>query len=103
MVRAAKEIGRADARLHNDTLVGTPNYSDVLVATATMSYGHETMQPDDAERAAGSSGVVLKIMPHVDGTPRIVELVRFDYADVVVMRPTQAPEHWSSIGTHWRP
>jgi acetoacetate decarboxylase len=50
-------------RRHNDTLVGTLNYSDVLVATATMSYGHETMQPDDAERAAGSSGVVLKIMP----------------------------------------
>jgi acetoacetate decarboxylase len=90
-------------RRHNDTLVGTLNYSDVLVATATMSYGHETMQPDDAERAAGSSGVVLKIMPHVDGIPRIVELVRFDYADVVVRRPTQAPEHWSFIGTHWRP
>jgi len=62
MVRAAKEIGRA-----------------------------ETMQPDDAERAAGSSGVVLKIMPHVDGTPRIVQLVRFDYADFVCHRAYTGP------------
>jgi acetoacetate decarboxylase len=50
-------------RLHNDTLVGTLKYSGALVGRATMSYGHHTMEPADAQRAAGSPGVVLKIMP----------------------------------------
>jgi acetoacetate decarboxylase len=63
-----KKFGAPMLRLHNDTLVGTLNCSDVLVATATMSYGYQTMQPADAEGAAGSPGVVLKIIPHVDGT-----------------------------------
>ena len=58
--------------LHNDTLVGTLKYSGALVARATTGYGHQTMEPDDAERAAGSPGVVLKIIPHVDGKPRIL-------------------------------
>jgi acetoacetate decarboxylase len=86
-----KKFGAPMVRLHNDTLVGTLNYSDALVATATMSYGHETMEPDDAERAAGSPGVVLKIIPHVDGTPRILELVRFGYEDVVVKEAYTGP------------
>lgn len=28
--------------------------------------------------------VVLKIIPHVDGKPRILELVRFEYKDLVL-------------------
>jgi acetoacetate decarboxylase len=79
-----KKFGAPMVSLHNDTMVGTLEYSGALVARATMDYGHQTMEPEEAERAAGSPGVVLKIMPHVDGTPRILELVRFDYADVVV-------------------
>ena len=30
------------------------------------------------------TGVVLKIIPHVDGKPRILDLVRFDYKDLVL-------------------
>jgi acetoacetate decarboxylase len=77
--------------LHNDTLVGTLEYSGALVARATMGYGHQTMEPEDAERAAGSPGVVLKIIPHVDGKPRILELVRFGYGDVVVKEAYTGP------------
>ena len=47
-----------------------------------MGYGHQTMEPDDAERAAGSPGVVLKIIPH---------LVRFGYGDVVVKEAYTGP------------
>jgi acetoacetate decarboxylase len=61
------------------------------VARATMGYGHQTMEPEDAERAAGSPGVVLKIIPHVDGKPRILELVRFGYGDVVVKEAYTGP------------
>ena len=56
-----------------------------------MRYGHHTMEPADAQRAAGSPGVVLKIMPHLDGKPRILELVKFGYADVVVKEAYTGP------------
>ena len=86
-----KKFGVPMVRLHNDTLVGTLEYSGALVARATMAYGHQTMESADAERAAGSPGVVLKIIPHIDGKPRILELVRFGYEDVVVKEAYTGP------------
>jgi acetoacetate decarboxylase len=77
-----KKFGAPMVGLRNDTLVGTLKYSGALVARATMGYGHQTMEPDDAERAAGSPGVVLKIIPH---------LVRFGYGDVVVKEAYTGP------------
>ena len=86
-----KKFGAPMVRLHDDTLVGTLEYSGALVARATMGYGHHTMEPADAQRAAGSPGVVLKIMPHLDGKPRILELVKFGYEDVVVKEAYTGP------------
>ena len=86
-----KKFGTPTLRLYDDTLVGTLKYSGALVARATMSYGHHTMETADAQRAAGSPGVVLKIMPHVDGKPRILELVKFGYEDVVVKEAYTGP------------
>ena len=70
--------------LQTDTLVGTLDYSGSLVAKATMAYKHREMDFDRARQALTTPGVVLKIIPHVDGKPRILELVRIDYQDVVV-------------------
>ena len=86
-----KKFGTPMVRLHNDTLIGTLEYSGAPVARATMGYGHQTMEPADAQRAAGSPGVVLKIIPHVDGTPRILELVKFGYEDVIVKEAYTGP------------
>jgi acetoacetate decarboxylase len=86
-----KKHGAPTLGLHDDTLVGTLKSSGVVVARATMGYGHQTMDPNDAERAAGSPGVVLKIMPNADGTPRILELVRFGYENVVVKEAYTGP------------
>src|ERR1700716_2859137 len=72
-----KKFAAPMLRLHDDTVVGTLQYSGVLVARATMGYGRETMDAEEAKQVAGAPGVVLKIIPNVDGTPRILELVRF--------------------------
>jgi acetoacetate decarboxylase len=53
----SKKFGAPMVRLHDDTLVGTLEYSGALVARATMGYGHHTMEPADAQRAAGSPTV----------------------------------------------
>ena len=86
-----KKFAAPMLRLDNDTVVGTLEYSGVLTARATMAYGHETMDAEAAKRAAGAPAVVLKIIPHVDGTPRILELVRFGYGDVVVKEGYTGP------------
>jgi len=75
MVGAAKEVRRTDGRPAQRHRRRHSRMQRCPGGQGTMGYGHQTMEPDDAERAAGSPGVVLKIIPH---------LVRFGYGDVVV-------------------
>jgi acetoacetate decarboxylase len=79
-----KKFGSPMLGLQNDTLVGTLEYSGSLVARATMGYKYREMNPDEARKSLCVPGVVLKIVPHADGKPRILELVRFDYEDLVL-------------------
>jgi acetoacetate decarboxylase len=79
-----KKSGSPMLTVQNDTLVGTLEYSGSLVARATMGYKYREMDPEEAKEALSIPGVVLKIIPHVDGKPRILELVRFDYKDLVI-------------------
>lgn len=67
-----------------DVVVGTLHYGSVLCATATMGYKHRII--DEATVAAGldEPGFLLKIIPHVDGSVRICELVRYKTIDVVM-------------------
>jgi acetoacetate decarboxylase len=65
-----------------DTLVGTLQYGSVRIATGTMGYKHK---PADREAIMASllgPNYLLKIIPHVDGTPRICELVEYRLLDV---------------------
>jgi acetoacetate decarboxylase len=67
-----------------DTLVGTLNYGTVRVATGTMGYKHKAL---DLKKVAASLAVpnyLLKIIPHVDGSARVLELVDYRLEDVVV-------------------
>jgi len=79
-----KKFGEPLLGLQNDTLVGTLKYSGSLVAQATMAYKNREMDHQVALKSLTVPGVVLKIIPHVDGQPRILELVRFDYQNVTV-------------------
>jgi len=86
-----KKFAEPMLRVSYDTVVGTLKYSDSLVAQATMGYGYEQMGHEEALKAAATPGAVLKIIPHVDGSPRVLELVRFDYGDVQVKEAYQGP------------
>jgi acetoacetate decarboxylase len=79
-----KKFGSPMLTVQNDTLVGTLEYSGSLVARATMGYKYSEMDPQEARKSLSIPGVVLKIIPHVDGKARILELVRFDYEDLVL-------------------
>jgi acetoacetate decarboxylase len=49
-----------------------------------MGYKHRTLAHEKIHAALTEPGFLLKIIPHVDGTARICELVRYRCEDVTV-------------------
>lgn len=60
-----------------DTLVGTLDYGTVRIASATMGFKHRAVDETKVLISLAEPNFLLKIIPHVDGTPRICELVRY--------------------------
>jgi acetoacetate decarboxylase len=79
-----KKLARPSLAVHSDTVVGTLDYGSVRVATGTMGYKFRALPPQQAAEALGEPSYLLKILPHVDGTPRILELVEYRLADIEV-------------------
>jgi acetoacetate decarboxylase len=79
-----KKLGQPELRVHTDTLMGTLDYSEFRIATGTMGFKHKPMDHAAAKAALEAPAFLLKIIPHVDGTPRICELVRYALTDVTV-------------------
>ncbi|RTL25486.1 MAG: acetoacetate decarboxylase [Burkholderiales bacterium] len=79
-----KKLGQPELRVHTDTLMGTLDYSDFRVATGTMGFKHQALDADKIKAALGAPNYLLKILPHVDGTPRVCELVRYCLTDIRV-------------------
>ncbi len=67
-----------------DTLIGTLDYGPIRVATGTMGYKHKALDLDAVSASLAKPNYLLKIIPHVDGTPRILELVDYRLEDVAV-------------------
>ncbi|MGB8316292.1 MAG: acetoacetate decarboxylase [Aestuariivirga sp.] len=86
-----KKLAEPKLRTEKDTLVGTLDYGSIRVANGTMGYKHRTL--DTAKVAAGMAapGFLLKIIPHVDCTPRICELVRYYLTDINVKGAWEGP------------
>ncbi|CAN1724511.1 Acetoacetate decarboxylase 2 [Hyphomicrobium sp. 1Nfss2.1] len=67
-----------------DTLIGTLDYGPIRVATGTMGYKHKALDLDAVAASLVKPNYLLKIIPHVDGSPRILELVDYRLEDVAV-------------------
>jgi acetoacetate decarboxylase len=65
-----------------DVVVCTLHYGSVLCATGTMGYKHKILPPEPLLRALQQPNFMLKIIPHVDGTLRICELVKYQLEDI---------------------
>jgi acetoacetate decarboxylase len=79
-----KKLAFPEMRVEKDTLGGVLRYGPVPVAVATMGYKHRTLDPAPVLASLLEPGFLLKIIPHVDGGPRICELVRYRLEDVTV-------------------
>jgi len=67
-----------------DTLIGTLDYGPIRVATGTMGYKYQALDADKVLAGMREPGFLLKIIPHVDGTARICELVRYTLGDITL-------------------
>jgi len=88
-----KKLASPQLEVEIDTLVGTLDYGKVRVAKATMGYKHRAADPAAVLAALAAPNFLLKIIPHVDGTPRICELVRY-YTTGVTLKGA-----WSGPGS----
>jgi len=86
-----QKLARPALNVEHDTLVGTLNCGPVRVATGTMGYKHKAIAIEVARSFLAEPGFVLKIIPHVDGSPRICELVRYRLRDVKLKGAWTAP------------
>ena len=86
-----KKLGSPELKVDKDTLVGTLDYGKVRVATGTMGFKHKALDPDPILKSLGGPTYLLKIIPHVDGTPRICELVRYALTDITVKGAWSGP------------
>jgi acetoacetate decarboxylase len=79
-----KKLAEPSLRTEKDTLVGTLDYGSIRVATGTMGYKHHVLDNDAVLKSLLAPNFLLKIIPDVDCTPRICELVRYFLTDVTV-------------------
>jgi acetoacetate decarboxylase len=79
-----KKLAQPSLRAETDTLMGALDYGPVRVATGSMGYKHREADAGLAEAALAAPNYLLKIIPHVDGTPRICELVEFHLEDITL-------------------
>ena len=67
-----------------DTIVGTLDYGPVRIATATMGYKHVDADLGAVRASLELPNFLLKIVPHVDGSPRICEIVEYHLEEIVL-------------------
>lgn len=72
-----KKLASPQLEIEIDTLVGTLDYGKVRIAKATMGYKHRTADTAAVLAALAAPNFLLKIIPHVDGSLRVCELVRY--------------------------
>jgi acetoacetate decarboxylase len=77
-----KKLAKPTLKAEIDTLVGTLDYGPVRIATGTMGYKHKAADLAAVKASLLTPNFLLKIIPHVDGTARICELVEYHLEDV---------------------
>jgi acetoacetate decarboxylase len=77
-----KKLASPSLNVEKDTLIGTLDYGSVRVATGTMGYKHRTLDRLQVKAALAAPNFLMKLIPHVDGTARICELVEYRLEDI---------------------
>jgi acetoacetate decarboxylase len=86
-----KKLATPRIRHEQETLVCTLHYGSVPCATGTMGYKHRELDLAPIAASLAKPSFLLKVIPHVDCTPRVCELVRYYCEDVTVKGAWSGP------------
>jgi acetoacetate decarboxylase len=86
-----KKLASPKLETEIDTLVGTLDYGKVRIAKATMGFKHRVVDHAAVLASLAMPNFLLKIIPHVDGSARICELVRYFTTEVKLQGAWTAP------------
>jgi acetoacetate decarboxylase len=86
-----KKLANPHLKTEIDSLVGTLDYGSVRIATATMGYKHKAADTKAVLASLQAPNFLLKIIPHVDGSPRICELVEYHLEDIALKGAWNGP------------
>jgi len=89
-----QKLGNPKLEIIHDTLTGRLYYADVLVAVGTMNYKHEDIMcdvsnhyicdPTAIAEKMSKTQVNLKLIPDIDGSIAIAQLVAYNLIDIRV-------------------
>jgi len=86
-----KKLATPKLHVAIDTLVGTLDYGPVRIATATMGFKHREVDAQGVLASLARPNFLLKIIPHVDGSVRVCELVRYYTTNVTLKGAWSGP------------
>jgi acetoacetate decarboxylase len=86
-----KKLGSPKLCVDKDTLLGTLDYGRTRIAVGSMGYKHRSADHDAVLRSLAQPNWLLKIMPDVDCSPRVCELVEYALEDVVLKGAWEGP------------
>lgn len=77
-----KKLANPKLKVVTDTLIGELRYGPLPVAVGTMGYKHREADLAAVKASLEVPNWLLKIIPHVDGSPRICEIVEYYLTDI---------------------
>ncbi|BCA96536.1 putative acetoacetate decarboxylase [Legionella antarctica] len=86
-----KKMANPKLEVVHETLIGTLDYGPCRIATATMGYKYEVLDVKKIAESMTNPNYLLKIIPHVDGSTRICELVEYHLTEISVKGAWQGP------------
>jgi acetoacetate decarboxylase len=86
-----KKLAQPTLKTEIDTLVGRLHYGLLQIAVGAMGYKHKPIDLAPLSASLAAPNFLLKIIPHVDGTVRICELVEYHLEEVDLKRAWTGP------------
>lgn len=84
-----KKFAEPSLKIEDNLLVGKLYYGKTLIATGTMGFKYEAL--DLKPKVLEEPNFLLKIIPNVDGKPKICELVRYQLKDIKIKGAWKGP------------
>ncbi|MBX3709526.1 MAG: acetoacetate decarboxylase [Gammaproteobacteria bacterium] len=86
-----KKLANPSLQVINETMIGKLDYETCQVAMATMGYKYQELNIDEVFKPLMVPNYLLKIIPSVDGTPQICELIEYHLENVIVKGAWSGP------------